>query len=189
MNRTPGPGWASGLGAVVVLLGVLLAAWHGNEWMKLAIVGAPPWSLEQMPEADCEPDELAEEGLTLEECHQLAVSVHDINISAPGWFPAFHIAVSAAGLLLALLSVFAGIALVDYRRWAPTAALTVLAALAVLDLVSFVGVVKVGPLIRQMYLWSILLWFFIHLSMAVAALAGYRNEREAPEPYSGQTAE
>ncbi|HEX2138624.1 MAG TPA: hypothetical protein VHG33_02820 [Woeseiaceae bacterium] len=179
LNKTAGPGWASGLGAVVVLLGVLLAAWHGNEWMKLAIVGVPPWSLAQMPDADCEADELEEEGLTLAECRQLALSMHDISISAPDWFPAFHIAVSAAGLLLALLSVFAGVALVDYRQWAAATALTTLGALAVLDVVSFVGVVMVGPLIRQMYLWSILLWFFIHLSMAVAALAGYRNEREA----------
>lgn len=178
-EETKGVAWASGLGVVVVLLGILLAAWHANEWMKFAIVGAPPFTVESMPEPGCERDELEEEGLTLAECHQLALSVHDISVSAPDGFQTFHMSVSAAGTVFALLSVFVGIALVDYRQWAPAAAMSVLGALAVLDLVAFAGVIEAGPLIRQRYLWSILLWFLIHLTMVVAALAGYQADRAA----------
>lgn len=184
-HRRNGPAWASALGAVVVLLGVLAAAWHGNEWLKLAVVGDPPYSVYSMPQPDCERDELEEEGLTLDECYQLALHVHDISVSAAPWFPAFHRSVSAAGLALALVSIFVGIALVDEHRRAGTAALVVLGGLALLDLVSFIGVVAVGPLIRQAYLWSVLLWFFIHLSLAVAALAGLHSDRPVP-PASGR---
>lgn len=174
------PDWASRLGVVAILFGVLLAAWQANEWLKLAIVGTPPYTIATMPEPDCEPDELAEENLSREECFQLAFAVHDISISSPGWFKAFHMTVSGAGTLLALLSVVAGIALVDYRAWAATVAVQVFSALAVLDAVSFTGVVNSGPLIRQMYLWNILLWFFLHLAMAIGAIAGRQSERAEP---------
>jgi hypothetical protein len=172
------PGWASGLGVIAILFGILLAAWHANEWLKFAVVGSPPYTVATMPEPDCDEDELEEEGLSLAECQQLAYAVHDISISSPDWFKAFHMAVSAAGSLLALLSVVVGIALVDYRRWAAAAAGRVFGALAVLDVVSFTGVVNTGPMIRQMYLWSILLWFFIHLAMTVGATVR-RQEQEA----------
>ncbi|MEX2495808.1 MAG: hypothetical protein WD448_06955 [Woeseia sp.] len=178
-RETGGPAWASWLGVIAVLLGVLLAAWHSNEWMKLAIVGEPPYTIETMPEADCEADELEEEGLTLAECRQLALNVHSISISSPDWFKGFHMRISAAGLLFALATVFIGVALVDYRAWAATAAVPLFGGFAILDTVAFTGVVNTGPLIREMYLWPILLWFFIHLTIAVAAYAGRQNEREA----------
>jgi hypothetical protein len=173
------PDWASRLGIIALLLGILLAAWQANEWMKLAIVGTPPYTIATMPEPDCEEDELEEEDLSLEECRQLAFAVHDISISSPDWFKAFHMTVSGAGTFLALFSVFVGIALVDYRSWAASLAVLVFGALAVLDVVSFTGVVNSGPLIRQMYLWNILLWLFIHLAMAVGAFACRQNERAA----------
>ncbi|HLU05009.1 MAG TPA: hypothetical protein VKZ91_00505 [Woeseiaceae bacterium] len=176
-NETPD--WASRLGVVAILLGVLLTAWHANEWMKISIVGAPPFTIATMPEPDCDEDELIEEGLTLEECHQLAFVVQDIAISSPGWFKSFHIAVSATGTLLALLSIVAGIALVDYRPWAPGVAVAVFSGFALLDAISFTGVVNTGPLLRQMYLWVILLWFFIHLVLAVAAIVGRQDEQPA----------
>lgn len=177
MKTSDAPDWASRLGIVAVLFGILFAVSQANEWMKLAVVGTPPYSIATMPEPDCEPDELEEEGLSLEECRQLALAVHDISISSPGWFKSFHMTVSAAGTLLALASIVVGIALVDYRPWAAPAAAQVFAALAVLDLVAFTGVVNSGPLIRQMYLWNILLWAFLHLAMAVAAIVGLQGER------------
>lgn len=182
MKTTETPDWASRLGVVAILLGILLAAWHANEWMKLAIVGTPPYTIATMPEPDCDDDELEEEGLTFEECTQLAFAVHDISISSPGWFKAFHMTVSAAGAVLALLSVFVGIALVDYRSWAAAAAVPVFGGLAVLDAVSFTAVVNTGPLLRQMYLWNILLWLFIHLALAVAAIVGREDDRGALRP-------
>lgn len=182
MSVPPAPDWASRLGIIAVLLGILLAAWHANEWMKLAVVGAPPFTIETMPEPDCEEDELEEEGLSLAECRQLALAVHDISISSPDWFKSFHMTVSGVGTLLALSSVVVGIALVDYRPWAASAAVGIFSALAVLDVVSFTGVVNSGPLIRQMYLWSILLWFFIHLAMAVGGIVGRQNEQAGPGP-------
>lgn len=177
LSSTDSPAWASWLGVAAVVLGVLLASWHANEWMKLAIVGDPPFSVAGMPEPACEEDEMEEEGLLLAECRQLALVVHSISISAPDWFPGFHMATSFIGLVLSLISIVVGMALVDYRRWAPSAAFLTFGALVVVDVVSFMGVVNTGPLIRQMYLWSILLWFFIHMIMTVAAFTGREREK------------
>ncbi len=188
MTTTDAPGWASRLGVIAILLGILLAAWHANEWMKLSIVGTPPYTIETMPEPDCEEDELEEEGLSRLECQQLAYVVHDISISSPAWFKNFHITVSAIGAALALLSVFVGVALVDYRRWAATAAVSLFAALAILDVASFIAVVNTGPLIRQAYLWSILLWFFIHLAMTVGAIVGREGELAGLRPLAHEAA-
>ena len=182
MNTAEAPDWASRLGVIAILLGILLAASQANEWLKLSIVGSPPYSVATMPEPDCEEDELEEEGLSLTECHQLAYAVHDISISAPLWFKAFHMTVSAVGMVVALLSVLVGIALVDYRPWAGAAAVSVFGGLAVLDAVAFTGVVNTGPMIRQMYLWSILLWFFIHLAMAIGAIVGHQHAQAALRP-------
>lgn len=182
VNMTEAPGWAGRLGVVAILLGILLTAWHANEWLKIAIVGAPPFTIATMPEPDCEEDELIEEGLSLDECRQLTFAVQDISISSPAWFMAFHTAVSIAGTVLSLLCIFVGVALVDYRQWAGSAAVLVFGAFAVLDVVSFTGVVNSGPLIRQMYLWSILVWFFIHLAMTIGGVAGRENERVALRP-------
>jgi hypothetical protein len=176
------PDWASRLGVIAILLGILLAASQANEWLKLSIVGSPPYTVATMPEPDCDEDELEEEGLSLTECRQLAYAVHDISISAPDWFKAFHMSVSAVGMVLALFSVLVGIALVDYRPWAGAAAVSVFGALAVLDAVAFTGLVNTGPMIRQMYLWSILLWFFIHLAMVIGAIAGRQGEQAVLRP-------
>ncbi len=177
LSSADSPAWASWLGVAAVVLGVLLASWHANEWMKLAIVGDPPFSVADMPEPACDEDEMEEEGLLLAECRQLALVVHSISISAPDWFPGFHMATSFIGFVLSLISIVVGMALVDYRRWAPSAAFLTFGALAVVDAVSFTGVVNTGPLIRQMYLWSILLWFFIHIIMTVAAFTGREREK------------
>jgi hypothetical protein len=182
VDRAEAPDWASRLGGIAILLGILLAASQANEWLKISIVGAPPYTVATMPEPDCDADEMEEEGLSPTECHQLAYAVHDISISAPGWFKSFHMTVSVVGVVFALLSVVIGIALVDYRPWAGAAAASVFSALAVLDVVAFTGVVNTGPMIRQMYLWSILLWFFIHLAMATGAIVGRQDEQAALRP-------
>ncbi len=172
-----GPAWASWLGIVAVLLGVLLGAVHGNEWMKHGVVVPMVTDSGGPPAPDCPDDELAEEGLSVAECVQMARSVQDVLVSRPDWYRGFHMSVSALGLLLALGSIFAGVALVDYRRWAPAAAFAIFTALALIDCVLFAAVLYTGPLMRGMYLWNLTLWFFLHLTMAVAALAGHTGAR------------
>lgn len=154
---------------LAILFGILLTAWHANEWLKFLVVAEPPFTLATMPEPDCEADELEEEGLSLAECRQLTYAVQDINVSAPAWFRNLHAWLSAIGTILALLSVIAGIALVDQRTWSTRAAVAAFAALVTLDVASFTAVVNTGALMRQMYLWNILLWFFIHVAMLVGA--------------------
>ena len=173
---------AAGLGAAAFLLGVFAAAWYGNEWMTMAVTGSPPFSLEAMPEPDCDPDELEEEGLSLTECHQMALRVHHLSLSSPPWFPGFLGAMAASGLLLSLLSLAAAAALVDGRARGPAAAAAVFAALCLVDAAAFAAVVMSGPLVRQVYLWSTLLWFSLHLVLAAAAVTPALPAPPAPRP-------
>lgn len=182
MRASGAPVWASSVGIVAVLLGVFSTAWHANEWLKFVVVATPPYSIATMPEPDCDEGELEEEGLTLEECYQLAFVVHDISISSPDWFKSFHIGISIAGTALALASILIGIALVDYRPWAAAGAVAVFGAFTALDIISFIAVVNTGPLVRQTYLWLVLLWFFLHFVLTVAAWTGRRHEETALKP-------
>lgn len=179
---TRGPAWASAVGATVVLLGVLLAPWHANEAMKFAVAGSPPFSVEASPPPACEADELAEEGLSLAECRQMATAVHDLSISTPGWFRPLYIGLSATGAVLALASIVAGLALVDGRRWALPVSLGVFSALVALDVATFVAVVGTGPLVRQAYLWNVVLWTTVHLLLLVASIACPQTERAQAAP-------
>ena len=160
---------AAGLGAAAFLLGALAAAWYGNEWMTMTVTGSPPFTLEAMPEPDCDPDELEEEGLSLAECHQMALRVHHLSLSSPPRLPGLLGAMAATGLLLSVLSLAAAAALADGRARAPAAG--VFAALCLVDAAAFATVVMSGPLVRQVYLWSFLLWFSLHLVLTAAAAA------------------
>lgn len=176
-HRSPGPAWASWLGVAAIVLGIFVTAVHSNEWMKQTVItGAMPAS-GQMPPADCPPEELEEEGLSLAECEFMVANVQGIALSAPDWFPAYQAAVSAVGTVLAFLSIIAGAALVNFRSWAPAAATLAFSALALIDVLIFAGVVNAGPLVRQAYLADSLLWFLIHFMMVVAAVAGRHEER------------
>lgn len=176
------PAWPSALGATVVLLGVLLAAWHANEAMKFAVAGEPPFAVDARPPPACDADELAEEGLSLAECRQMAIAVHDLDLSSPDWFRPLYIGLAAAGGVLAVLSVFAGLALVDGRRWAPAASIAAFSALGIVDVATFVAVLGTGPLVRQTYLWNILLWTSIHLLLLVASVVCRQAERVHAAP-------
>jgi hypothetical protein len=77
----------------------------------------------------------------------------------------------------ALASVFVGLALVDYRPWAPAAAIASFGALALLDAAGFGAALYTGPLLRALYLWNLFLWFCIHLCLTAGAAAGRRAER------------
>ncbi|MGH8594804.1 MAG: hypothetical protein ACREV3_13430 [Gammaproteobacteria bacterium] len=175
-SRSAGPAWASCLGIIAVVLGIVLTAVHGNELMKQAVITQSTPAGDQFPAADCPEDELEEEGLSLAECEHMVAKIQGIILSTPGWFPGFQMALAAVGIIMASLSIVVGAALVDYRSWAPAAALLTFGALTAIDVIGFVAVVTTGPILREMYLWNILLWFFIHLMMTVGAVAGRHNE-------------
>lgn len=166
------------MGAVAITFGVLLAAAHGNEWMKqIVIVHSTPVG-NQVAQPECPEDELIEEGLSLAECEQLVHNVRNLLVSAPAWFPRFQATLAATGLVAALVSILIGTALVDYRSWAPAAGIVTFGALATIDLIGFVGVLNTGPISRDLYLWNLLLWFFIHLVMTVGVVAGRNSQHE-----------
>ena len=145
---------------------------------QIVIVHATPAG-NQVAQPECPEDELIEEGLSLAECEQLVHNVRNLIVSAPAWFPWFQATLAAVGMGVALVSILIGAALVDYRRWAPAAAILTFGALAAIDLIGFVGVLNTGPILRDLYLWNLVIWFTIHVVMTVGVVAGRSNQREA----------
>ena len=82
------------------------------------------------------------------------------------------------GTILAFMSVIIGGALVNYTSWSSTAAIAVFTGLALVDLLQFAAVVNTGPVLRDVYLWSILLWLILHSMLLVGAIAGRHTEAE-----------
>ncbi len=176
LNNSSTPNWASILGVVAIMLGVFLTAMHGTELMKQSVMTSNMPVSGIMPEADCPLGELDEEGITLEQCEFLVDYVQGIAQSTPEWFPSTMMALSLAGALLAFASVIIGGALVNYTSWSSMAAIVVFIGLAAVDVLQFATVVNTGPILRNMYLSSILLWFLLHLMLLVGAIAGRHSE-------------
>lgn len=174
-----GPAWASALGVVAIVLGVLLVAAHGNEWVTQYTIPAVGETVSEMPPADCPQDELEEEGLTVAQCEQMVSNLQSIRVSRPDWFRSSQLVVSAVGTGLAFVSILVGAALVNYRRWAAGAAVLVFGALVAVDVVTFITAVQTGPILRAMYLWDALLWFCLHLMMMLGAIVGAQHEQTA----------
>lgn len=172
--------WASSLGIIAVVLGLLLAATHANEWMVQSVIQNSTPADQQLPPADCPEDELEEEGITVAECEYMVARVQAYVLTAPSWFPVTQSIISAIGTFAALLSVFVGIALVNFRDWAPRLALAVFAALVLIDAGGFLSALNAGPVIRSEYLWPTLLWFVLHVMMLMACFAAFRTHRSAP---------
>lgn len=168
---TSAPASAAWLGIIAVVFGILLTAGHANEWLTQKVI-SPDSAAARGLESECPEDELEEEGLSAAECRLMVSQVRIMIASRPPWFRAFQMGLASVGTVLALLSIFAGIALIDNRPWAGGVALVIFGTLLAIDLLEFIAAVNVGPLLRAMYLWNILLWFFIHLCMTVAAVAG-----------------
>ena len=173
------PAWASVLGVVAIVLGVFLTAYHGTEWMKNPVLMVAMPESGALPPAVCPQDELDEEGLSLAECEFMVSHVEGLVLSMPDWFPWAMTGLALFGTVLAFTSVVVGGALVNYSSGAVKAAIWVFAALTVVDVLQFVVVVNAGPILRDRYLWHILLWFLIHLMMVVGAIAGRDNEAAA----------
>lgn len=176
LNNSSTPNWASILGVVAIMLGVFLTAMHGTELMKQSVMTSNMPVSGVMPEADCPLGELEEEGITLEQCEFLVAYVQGVAQATPEGFPETMMTLALIGTLLAFASVIIGGALVNYASWSSMAAVVVFAGLAIVDLLQFVAVVGTGPILRDMYLWSILLWFILHLMLLVGAIAGRHTE-------------
>lgn len=181
---SPSHAWASALGVIAVVLGLFLSAFHGNEWLKQTVImGAMPENAQLGP-ADCPPGELAEEGISVAECEYMVEHVRGLFLSMPDWFPTVQQWLSALGMGLAFLSILAGGALVNQNARAMQLAAPLFAALALVDLLQFAAVVNAGPIIRDIYLWGVLLWFLLHLMMTVGAIAGRHGPAAALSPSS-----
>lgn len=178
------PLWASWLGIIIIVMGVYLSASHGNQLMKY-------WVLDGVPSVElaeynykCPMDELEEEGITLEMCKQKTANVDTILLSVPDWFRGFQISLMLLGTVVAFSSIFVGVALIEYRSIASLAATFVIATLLLIDIAGFMAVVLTGPLTRQLYLWDILLWCFIHAILLSAIIAGRHESRSNKEQQS-----
>jgi len=169
---TSGPAWASALGVVTIILGVFLSAYHGNEVMKQAVMVAHMPASGELPAAECPRDELEEEGLSIAECEYMVTHIEGIALSTPGWFPGIQMWLAGIGTVIAFISIIVGGALVNYNPLASGTAVFVFAGLILVDVGQFAAVVNTGPILRDIYLWNILLWILIHLMMLCAVIAG-----------------
>jgi hypothetical protein len=172
------PAWANCLGTIAVLFGILFTAAQGNELMIQAVIAPDSAAARNIP-ADCRKDEAEQERVSLAECELMVANVKIMIASRPSWFRGVQMGLALLGTLVAFGSILVGVALVDYRRWAPGAAVITFATLVALDGVGFMTAFYTGPLLRALYLWNILLWFSIHLCMTLGAVAGRRAERVA----------
>ena len=171
-----GPTWAACLGIVAVLFGALMAADSGNELMAQLVIAPNSAAARNIP-ADCREDEAEQEGISVQECELMVANVRIMIASRPSWFRSVQIGLALVGTLAAVASMFAGIALIDFRRWAPTVAALTFGTLLVFDAAEFVAALYTGPLLRAMYLWKVVVWFAVHLCLVAGAVAGSRVER------------
>ncbi len=176
-HNNAAPLWASWLGIIIIVMGVYLTASHSNQLMKY-------WVLDGLPSVEmaeynykCPEDELEEEGITLDMWKQKTANVDTILLSVPDWFRGFQVPLMALGAIIAFSSIFIGVALIENRPIAVVAATFVIAALLLVDVAGFIAVVITGPLTRQLYLWDILLWCFIHAILLSAIIAGRHESR------------
>lgn len=177
-SRAAGPGWASALGVVAIVLGVFLTAYQANEWMKHPVMVGNMPANGQMPEADCPEEELEEEGLSLAECEYMVAHVKGIALSTPDWFPGVMTWLAFAGTVLAFASVLVGGALVNYNPLASGAAVLVFGGLVLVDAGFFAASLNAGPILREVYLWQYMLWLLIHMLMVVGVIAGRHSEAD-----------
>lgn len=158
------------LAVLSILFGVLLFASNSNELLKQAVLSADAFAALQV-DADCRADELEEEGLSLRECELMLVQVEIALESSPNWFRSIQIILSATGIAAAVASI--GLALrldlASGNRFTLRMLVWVLGGLVVLDSFMFIAALQTGPLLRAQYVWPILLWFFIHLSLVLGA--------------------
>ncbi|MCG8324830.1 MAG: hypothetical protein MI673_04875 [Thiotrichales bacterium] len=172
------PLWANWIGIMAIVFGILLAAVQGTELTRTyvlqpgsaATLDKPP----RCPEYDLEKD-----GLSVEYCHAMADGIKSRILTTPDWFRSLQGTVACITIIIALGSVLVGIALIDNRAWALNAAVIIFSGLIISDLVLFVAAYNAGPVVRDLYLWNLIVWIVIHLMLAAATIAGYHEEKLA----------
>ena len=160
------------IGVTSVLFGVLLLANHGNEILRQSVI-APGVAIESA--ADCRPDELEEENLSLRECQLMVSNVQIVLASSPSWFRSVSICLYLLGFVSALLSLVFGMRFVSSPNSAQRPLRASFVSLVAIDMLIFMAASTTGPLLRSIYLWPNLLWLFIHLAL-LAAVLGYNSE-------------
>ena len=178
---TPSPTTAGGddilllagrVGVVVILLGVLLAAYSGVGVLRQLVLHAPEASFAQGEAAPfayrCPETQLRLENLSVAACHGMAAGVGAYMRARPDWFRGAQTTLAALSVLLGCVSVYAGLALVDYRAWGATAALGVVGALLLVDLAQLAALAAVGAWLREAHLPQALLWGVAHALLGVA---------------------
>ena len=73
------------IGVTSVLFGILLIANYATEILRQAVV-LPGSVAESAVAADCRPDELVEEDLSLRECELMVSNIQIMLASSPSWF-------------------------------------------------------------------------------------------------------
>jgi hypothetical protein len=170
------PAWASCLGVVAIVLGVLLTATHANEWMKQDVLARFTPETKVLPAARCPADELEEEELSLAECEYMVSRLEGLIQATPEWFAKTQTALASIGTLVAFASIIMGAALVNFREWAPRAAAITFGLLMAIDVLGFIAALNTGPVTREIYLWNAVLWATLHMLMLVGAANGWRYE-------------
>jgi hypothetical protein len=168
--------WSVSLGVIAIVFGTLMAATQGNELLAQLTIAPDSIAARNVP-ADCRPDEAAQEGVSTAECELMVANVRIMIASRPSWFRGVYSGLNLAGSLAAFGSIIVGLALTGGRSWGTKAAMVAFAVLMALDLAQFTAAFYTGPLLRALYLWNIVLWLFIHLSLEAGAIAGRRATR------------
>jgi hypothetical protein len=167
------------LAVLSILFGVLFFASNSNELLKQGVLTAEAFAALQ-GEAECRADELEEEGLSLRECELMLVQVEIALESSPPWFRSVQQILSGLGIVAALASIALALSLGSKSDYGFTMRIMVwvLGGLVVLDGAMFIAASQTGPLLRAQYLWPILLWLFIHISLVLGARVIFENNND-----------
>ena len=168
------------LGTTVVLFGILLFAQQANELLKQTVI-TPGSSAAMGANANCRPDELIEEDLSLEECRLLVSSVQIILASSPDWFRPAQLGLSMTGGIATVLSLIIGFGTINGNTRLQHLGPRCFAFLLLLDICGLVAAANTGPLLRAQYLWPLLMWIFIHLCMLMAAIQILKSPHDASQ--------
>ena len=144
------------IGVTSVLFGILLVANNSNEILRQAVI-VPGSVAKSAVAADCRPDELVEEDLSLRECELMVTNIQIMLVSPPPWVRPITICLSILGLVSALVSRVFGMRFVYNPETAQRPLCVSFVFLLCVDLLIFAIISTTGPLLRSIYLWTTLL--------------------------------